>query len=452
MIPLTNLILSANISTNTIITLLLTIVLLLILSSFFSASETAFSIINTIRLRKLADENVKGSRTAVKIVENHEKMLASILVGNNLVNIANTTICAYMFSMLIINPTLANLANTVIMTIIVLIFGEIIPKSMAKINPEKFVLKYSKTLYIFIKVLWPLVLPFYYGQRAMTKRAKQNLTASPSVTEDDLEGIIDTMEEEGVLLSEDADLFMGVLDINEKTVYDIMTPRVDVVAVEIDDEIQEVMDTFIEHGYSRIPVYKDDKDHMIGILNYKDFFRAYFENNQTIAIKDLMTNSVYVAENMTVKDLIRIMQKEQKHLAIVLDEHGGTSGIVTMEDALEEMVGEIYDEHDDMEDSSIITKVGENVYEFNADLEVADLFEYLEIEHLPKTEYSTVGGYLYELADNLPALNQVIETDVYDEQLNNEGEYVTKKVKLQFTITKMENNRILEVSLLVANI
>ncbi len=448
MIPLTEQILTATINTNTVIALMITVIILLFISAFFSASEMAFSTINSIRLRKFADDNVKGARTAIKIIDNYERTISSILVGNNLVNIANTTICAYLFGMLIINPTLSNILNTIIMTIIILIFGEILPKSFAKINSEKFALKYSKTLLVSMKILWPIVAPFYYVQKAMTRKAKENIN-TPTVTEDDLEGIIDAMEEEGVIKSEDADLFMGVLDINEKKVYDIMTPRVDVVAVEINDKIEDVIQLFIKNGYSRIPVYKEDKDHMIGILNYKDFFSAYFNKDRDMKVADLITGTIFISENMTVKELIRTMQKQQKHLAIVVDEHGGTSGIVTMEDALEEMVGEIYDEHDEIESLTGIIKISENTYEFSPDLEVSDLFEFLEIEHLPKTEYSTMGGYLYELADNLPEPNQVLETIVYDEQPNDEGEYITKKVRLTFVITKMDNNRIIAVQLKV---
>lgn len=445
MIPLTQLVLSATMGTQTFIYLLIVVVILLIFSSFFSASEMAFSTVNQIRMRKLADENVRGARKALQIIETYDRTISSILVGNNLVNIANTTICAYLFGVLITNPTLANLLNTLIMTIIILIFGEILPKSVAKLNPEKYALRFAMPLYVVIKSIHFIVYPFNLLQKLTLKGIKDK-NISPTVTEDELESIIDTMEEEGVLKSEDADLFMGVLEINEKTVYDIMTPRVDVVAININDSEDIINQCFIENGYSRIPVYENDKDHMIGIINYKDYFKKYLAGEK-IELKELISQTTYVAENMKVKELIRTMQKEQKHLAIVLDEHGGTSGIVTMEDALEEMVGEIYDEHDDQEEFNDIKQLDENTFEISAEIEIADLFERLEIEHLPDTEYSTIGGYLYELAENLPMQDQVIETIVYDEQLNEDGEYITKRVKLTFTITELSSARIRKILL-----
>lgn len=426
--------------------LVATVLILVVVSSFFSASETAFSTTNAIRMRKLADDNVKGARKALHVIENYDKTLSTILVGNNLVNIANTTICAYLFGVLIVNPTLANVLNTVIMTIIILIFGEILPKSSAKANPEKFALRFSGVMFGLVRVMYPLVFVFHKMQLRMLRNVN---SVGPTVTEDDLEGIIDTMEEEGVLNSADADLFMGVIDINEKTVYDIMTPRVDMVAVSVNDTENTINRAFLEHGYSRLPVYEKDKDHMIGILNYKDYFNALLKNeSKNFSLKQLVSAATYVAENMKVKELIRIMQREKRHMAIVSDEHGGTSGIVTMEDALEEMVGEIYDEHDAEEEEVVITKLSENKYELSAEVELEDLFEELEIEHLPDTEYATVGGYLYELSENLPTQNQVVVVNVLDDQLDeSSGEYFIKHVRLTFKLILVEHNRIRKVLL-----
>jgi Mg2+/Co2+ transporter CorB len=222
------------------------VVILLILSAFFAASEMAFSTVNQIRMRKLADDNVRGARRALQIIENYDRTISTILVGNNLVNIASTTICAYLFSLVFINPTLANVLNTVIMTIIILIFGEITPKSWAKLNPETIALRFAKPMYFTLKIMYPIVFPFILIQNLFLKRAKNKNNASPIVAEDELESIIDTMEEEGILKSDDADLFMGVLEINEKTVYDVMTPRVDVVAINVDDTPEKINQTFLE--------------------------------------------------------------------------------------------------------------------------------------------------------------------------------------------------------------
>ncbi|MBQ2864660.1 MAG: HlyC/CorC family transporter [Clostridia bacterium] len=426
--------------------LIISLIILLSLSAFFSASETAFSTANIIRIRNYADEKVKGARKALWVMEHYDKTLSTILVGNNFVNIASTTLCAIIFGKFILNPTLANILNTVIMTIIVLIFGEICPKSLAKANAEKFALKFAGVMFFLVKVLTPITYPFYALQKAMLKRVKAD--ENPTVTEDELESIIDTMEEEGVLDSEDADLIQGVMDLDTQTVYDIMTPRIDVVAIDVKAEIEELKDKFLESGFSRIPVYNEDKDHMIGIVHQKDYFKSLLSNKK-FSIKSLMTEPIYVAENMKANDLIRKMQQDKKHMAIVIDEHGGTSGIVTFEDAVEEMLGDIYDEHDDEVVVSYITKQEDNVFDVNPDINLEELFETLEIEHMPETEYTTLGGYLYELAENLPELNQVLEVVTVDEQMDEKGEYITKTIKLSFTISEIEDRSIKKVKLLV---
>ena len=426
--------------------LIIALIILLSLSAFFSASETTFSTANIIRMRNYADEKVKGARKALWVMEHYDKTLSTILVGNNFVNIASTTLCAIIFGKFILNPTLANILNTVIMTIIVLIFGEICPKSLAKASAEKFALKFAGVMFFLVKVLTPITYPFYALQKAMLKRVKAD--ENPTVTEDELESIIDTMEEEGVLDSEDADLIQGVMDLDTQTVYDIMTPRIDVVAIDVKAEIEELKDKFLESGFSRIPVYNEDKDHMIGIVHQKDYFKSLLSNKK-FSIKSLMTEPIYVAENMKANDLIRKMQQDKKHMAIVIDEHGGTSGIVTFEDAVEEMLGDIYDEHDDEVVVSYITKQEDNVFDVNPDINLEELFETLEIEHMPETEYTTLGGYLYELAENLPELNQVLEVVTVDEQMDEKGEYITKTIKLSFTISEIEDRSIKKVKLLV---
>ena len=424
--------------------LIFALIILLSLSAFFSSSETAFSTANLIRMRNYADEKVKGARKALWIMEHYDKTLATILVGNNFVNIASTTLCAIIFGKFILNPTLANILNTVIMTIVVLIFGEICPKSLAKASADKLALKFAGVMFFLVKVLTPVTYPFYALQKTMLKSVKAD--ENPTVTEDELESIIDTMEEEGVLDAEDADLIQGVMDLDTQTVYDIMTPRIDVVAIEVKSEIDELKNKFLESGFSRIPVYNEDKDHMIGIVHQKDFFKSMLSNKK-FSIKSLMTEPIYVAENMKANDLIRKMQSEKKHMAVVIDEHGGTSGIVTFEDAVEEMLGDIYDEHDDEVVVSYITKLEENVFEVNPDINLEELFETLEIEHMPDTEYATLGGYLYELAENLPELNQVLEVVTVDEQMDEKGEYITKTIKLSFTISEIEERSIKRVKL-----
>jgi len=205
---------------------------------------------------------------------------------------------------------------------------------------------------------------------------------------------------------------------------------------------------FLESGYSRLPVYEEDKDHMIGIVHIKDFI-AKVLNKDKFVIKDIMSEPIFVSENMKAKELIRKMQQEKKHMAIVIDEHGGTSGIVTFEDVMEEMVGDIYDEHDDEVIVPSLIKVSDNTYDVDPDINLEDLFEQLEIENVPETEYSSLGGYLYELCENLPEVNQKLEVIAIDEQMDDHGNLISKTITMEFTLTEVEDMRIKKVRLVI---
>lgn len=433
----------SSVQTNIVLSLVL--VALLVMSSFFSASETAFSSVSVLRLKTYAENKKNGAVKALYINEHFEKALITILIGNNLVNIASTTICAYMLSMTALSPTLANILNTVVMTIIILIFGEILPKCKTKMDPEKFALKYSGLLYMIMKCLTPLSYLFLKLQAVLSKNAE--VSKEPTITETELESIIDTMEEEGVIDSEDAELFQGVLDLSEKTAHDVMTPRVDVEAVELKDDIEKIKSVFIETQYSRLPVYDEDIDHIVGILSQKDFFTALLQNKKT-DVKKLMVAPLLLNENMKINDLIRKMQKEKKHMAVIVDEFGGTGGIITLEDAIEEMVGEIYDEHDEEVVKESIIELGDDKYLIDAEVELSELFDKLEVEHLPQgSEHSSLGTFIFELAESMPFEGQELTYDAVDEVVDENANYVTKILRMEFKITFVEDNRIREVLL-----
>lgn len=421
-------------------------ILLIGCSAYFSASEMAFTAVNQIRLRSLADNKVKGARKAIYITEHYDKTLSTILIGNNLVNIALTTICAYVFSVLIADPTLSNVLNTVIMTIVILIFGEILPKSMVKVEPLSFALKTSGIMFVIVKILTPISWIFLKLQQAATRKAKET-NSDPAVTEEELESIIDTMEEEGVIDKDNAEIMQGVLDLADRTAYDIMTPRVDISAVSYADSVKIVQDKFMDTMFSRLPVYEDTIDRIIGILNQKDFFKAML-SGEKVFIKKIMTEPLYINENMKADDVIRLMQKSKKHMAVVLDEHGGTSGIVCMEDAIEEVVGEIYDEHDDVEPADVLNKKNDSEFVVDSEMELQDLFDMLEIEHLPESDYTSVGGFLFGLSEELPVQDKVIVYKTIDERIV-DGLYVSIPVELHFTLSKVEDNRIKEVTVKV---
>ncbi len=419
------------------------IVLLLVLSAFFSASETAFSSVNTLHIKTYAEDKVKGARRAQYICDHFDMALVCFLVGNNLVNIANTTICAYMFGKFIFNPTVANILNTVVLTIVILIFGEILPKAYAKHNSEKYVLRFSGAIYAFMKFIYIVAVPFFWLQKLVLKNKEVH-----KITEDEFETIVDTMEEQGVIESDNASIIHGALDISEKTVYDIFVPRVDMVAIPVTATIDEVKKIFTDSQFSRVPVYAEDKDDILGILNYKDFMMAEYAG-QKYDLKKLITKPLKVTKTMKVDELMRVMQKEKKHIAIVYDEYGGTSGLVTMEDALEEMVGEIYDEHDEFEEAPI-AELAENKFRVDPDVAVEDLFEYLKIEHLPETTYPSVGGMIYELSETLPEKGTVVKVTAIDDVLNEKNDYVSMIADLTFTVEKVEDNRIQKVLLEVS--
>ena len=440
--------LCANLGGGNIIWLSLVLIFLLVASAFFSACETAYSTSNLIRMRNYADENYKGARKALHICENYDKTLTTILVGNNLVNIANTTIAAYIVTSLITSPVLSNILNTVVMTILILIFGEILPKSFAKLKPEIFAMRFSGLMNGVMIVLTPLTWFFMSIQKLALRRTKKGDKHAPTVTEDELESIIDTMEEEGVIDPNDASLIQGVLDLDDKTAYDIMTPRVDITAVEDTFTANEVYDVFVQSKYSRLPVYKEDIDHVVGIINLKDFIVEYVKNPQ-FNIKQVISQPVYINENLKVDDIIRRMQREKKHIALVLDEYGGTSGLVSFEDALEQMVGEIYDESDTEETSELITKIGDNKYLVDADISLEKLFEVLEIEKLPDTEYNSLAGFLYESITTVPEVNQEVVFKTIDEKVDKAGNYYDKTIKMIFKFVVVVRRRIKKVELTI---
>jgi len=427
------------------VVMIVAIAVLLVCSAFFSASETAFNTMNLIRIRTMAENKVKGARRALYIAEHSDQVLTTILVGNNIVNILSTTLCAFIFGQLLDNATLINVLNTVVMTIIILIAGEILPKSMAKANPERFACRFAGIMYVLMKVLYPIVIVFYGLQKLCTKKkdqAKNNVT----VTEDELESIIDTMEEEGVLEKDEADMIQGTFKIKEATAHDIMTHRVDVVFLNIDSTTEDIEKTFIEHQFSRMPVFKESTDNIVGILHIKDFFNAKIEEKE-LALSNLMTEPLFTAENTNVDTLIKDMQKAKKHLAVVIDENGGVSGIVTMEDCVETIFGEIYDETDVDELEPVMEQVGDDEYDLDAEILIGDLFDRLQIEKIPENPYQTVNAFLFDLFEDIAELGKEYEYFTIDEIIDDEGNLTQHKINMIFKITEMEGHRVKKVNL-----
>lgn len=426
------------------------ILIFLIFSAFFSSTETALSTANTIRLRRLVEERKRGAQKAIILIENYDRTITSILIGNNLCNIGASTAAAFIFTNLILNPSIASITSTIVMTLIVIIFSEILPKTYAKANPTKVMLRFSGLMWFFYKFFYPIAFIFMKLTALMKGDAEGE---NHAVTGEELETIIDTMEDEGVFDEDHADIIQGAVSLGYKKVSEIMTPRVDTIAVEINDTPDDIYVLFLETQYSRLPVYDTDKDNMVGILQIKDFLPALIQadDKDSISIKDLMIEPLYVSKQTKVDDLIKVMQDTKRHFAIVSDEYGGTSGIVTMEDALEELVGEIYDEYDSEEEHPFLNKVAENEYFLSADLDLNELYEELELGQPPIKAYTTVGSLIYDLCEGLPEVNMVVELNSV-KTIFEDNEFVDIKYLLKFEIVTVENRRIRELNLYIEDI
>ncbi len=319
----------------------LLILVLLMLSAFFSASETAFSAANMIRLRTMAEDGNKRAAQAVKVAAQYDKLIATILIGNNLVNIAISSLVTVIATAYFKNYAVA--IATGISTLVVLTFGEIIPKSFAKMNAESISMAFAGVLRILMVIFTPF--SFLFLRLMQPFKKKDDGEEQPTITEQELMYMLDTIEEEGVLEEQEKELVQSALEFNDTTVEDILTPRVNMVAIDEESTPQEVLQIITEEGFSRIPVYSETVDHIIGVVHTRDILQAALLN-KNFDIKKLMTEPMYVHRSMKIARLLSEFQRKKVHIAIVMDDYGGTLGIVTMEDVLEELVGEIYDARD----------------------------------------------------------------------------------------------------------
>ena len=378
------------------------LILLLFLSAFFSSAETAFSSANKIRLKNYVDEKRKGSKNALMITENFDKGLSTILVGNNVVNIGAATISAKLATD-IFGAGTGMIINTVVMTTLVLIFGEILPKSYAKENAESFALKISGILSILMKMLAPITTVFI----ALKNQISKMITSKeyvPLVTEEELKVMVDISEEEGVIDKKEKDLVHSALDFDEIVVGEILTPRIDMVAVEVYDDHEEILNMFLQERFSRVPVYEDTTDNIIGILSEREFLSCLVQN-KTFEVRDLLRKPMFVVESLKISSLLPELQKNKTHMAVVIDEFGGTEGLITMEDILEEIVGEIWDEHD--EKVSIMNQIDENTYQLSADFSLTDFCGLMKVP-IPDSSYHSLGGWVVERIEKIPTVGEEI--------------------------------------------
>lgn len=373
------------------------LVILVFLSAFFSCSETALTTVNRIRVRALIEEGNKKAITLGKVIENSGKMLSAILIGNNIVNISTSSI-ATVLAIDLIGNTGAGVATGVV-TLLILIFGEITPKTMATISAEKISLHVAGIIYALMYILTPAI--FIVNKLSLGVllflRVDPNGKTS-TLTETELRTIVDVGHEEGIIESEERRIINNLFDFGDARAKDVMVPRIDMTFVSIDCTYEDLLETFEENRYTRIPVYQDSTDNVVGIINIKDLL--LYKQGTRFQAKDYLREPYYTYESKKLSELMFEMRKTSVNIAIVLDEYGATAGLITLEDLLEEIVGEIRDEYDaDEEDAFLI--LSDSEYQVDGQIKLEDLNELIQ-SHLSSEDYDSLGGYIMEVLDRLP--------------------------------------------------
>lgn len=375
---------------------LMIIIFCIIMSAYFSATETAFSSLNRIRVKNMAEKGDKKAELVMKLSENYDVLLSTILIGNNIVNIASAALATLIFVKYFGEEAGASI-STVITTIVVLIFGEVSPKSIAKESPEKFARFSAPFLRILIIILTPFNLFFKYWKKLLSVVFKTN--ENNSITEEELLTIVEEAELEGGINKQEGTLIRSAIEFSELEAVDILTPRVDVVAVSSKASKEEIAEKFRETGFSRLPVYNETIDDIIGILYQKDFHNHVYHQDREIS--EIIRPAFFTPKNKCIRELLKELQSKKSHFAVVIDEFGGTIGIVTMEDILEELVGEIWDEHDIVVHE--IEKISDKEYLVRGNVNVEKLFELLGKEQ--EFSVQTVSGWVMSVFDRLPKEN-----------------------------------------------
>ena len=408
------------------ISMTVAIVLLVMMSAYFSATETAFSCLNKIRMKSRAESGDHRAALAMDLVEDYDRLISTILIGNNIVNMACSSLGTVM-AVALVGQQWGPTVSTVLMTLLVLIFGEILPKSLAKEHAESIAIRAAGIIDLLRKLFTPLVLFFVLLKKlAFGRKAADD---QPSGTEDELKTIIDTVEEEGVLDSQETDIIQSVIDFDDITVQEILIPRVDMLAVDVNETVDQVISTVLANSYTRIPVYENDIDHIIGMLHTRDLFSCLAQN-KPVNVRELCRDISFVYRTKHINDLLAELRRKKQHMAIVTDDYGGTLGLVTMEDVLEELVGEIFDETDEVEEMPI-QKLEENLYRVAGEVNIDDLFDELDLKIKDfESDYSSVAGWALECLEHIPEPGESFEFQ-----------------NLHVTVEKVEDKRIL--SLLV---
>lgn len=371
------------------------------LSAFFSSSETAYSAVNKVRLKTMAQSGNTRAKAALDLAEDYDRLLTTILVGNNVVNIAGTSIATVLFTMWLGN--MGATISTIVMTVLILVFGEVSPKALAKESPEKIAMAVAGAMRAMVTILAPVNALFMLWRKLLSHVFKP-AEASNDI-EEELMTMVDEAQHEGDMDAHEGDLIRSAIEFNDQDVLSILTPRVDVTALEDTASMEEAAATFRESGYSRLPVYHEDMDHVVGILHEKDFYASSHAGCKDIT--QIMKPPVWAPATLQVSKLLKLFQSSKTHMVIVVDEFGGTEGIVTLEDVLEELVGEIYDEHDDVSNDIITLEDGSLLVD--GSVQLAELMEHLNVQDV--YEADTAGGWTAEVLGSIPFVGAAFETD-----------------------------------------
>ena len=412
------------ISSNDYAWIIIVLVLLVFMSAYFSATETAYTSCNRIRLKNIESKEQKKANKEQKILkqlDNYDRFLSTVLVGNNIVNIAASSLATVFFVALLVGKEdIAPAVSTIVTTVVVLIFGEVAPKTFAKNHPESLAMALLPITTFFEIFFFPFAWLLSFVKKFVGGKKEA------TITEDELITIVEEAENEGEIDEHESELIRSAIEFDDVDVYDIMVPRVKMVAISDDTSMEEIAKVFLDSGYSRLPVYHDSLDMIMGIIHIKDFYELYNDNKTDI--RPIITNSICVSRNMKVSALLRLLQKSKVHFAIVVDEFGGTEGIVTLEDVIEELVGEIYDEHDEVEE--LVKQVDESTWIVSGAENLAALFELVDknTDTGEEFESTTVGGFVTELLKRIPV----------------QGEEFTYE-NLKISVTKANMRKVLEV-------
>ena len=376
-------------------------------SAFFSASETAFSSLNQIRLKSRAEDGDSSAARVLAMAEQYDKLLSTILIGNNIVNIAAASIGTILFTQML-GAERGATVSTIVLTIIVLIFGEVTPKSLAKEMPEKVATAVSPFLVLLMALMTPLTWLFTQWKKLLGHFVHSG--EADTITEGELMTMVSEAENDGELTDRESELIRSAIEFDDVEVEEILTPRVDVVAVEDDIPLEELAQTFAESGYSRLPVYHGTIDNIIGVVHEKDFYIARLK--KATKIDDLVVPTLYTTGSTQISQLLRTLREQHHHLAVVVDEYGGTEGIITLEDILEELVGEIWDEHDEVTED--FRKQSDGSWLVSGSASVDDLYEELDLPEEEDIDSNTVNGLVQEKTCHLPKVGDRFTLGEYD--------------------------------------